>query len=77
MVADINHLCNLSIGSQFVYVFSSSVVHHSCYRYRLTTDESKSETTIRCCAECAEVHYIFRTMYGKKLCLVKLIIKVF
>jgi hypothetical protein len=65
MVADIIHLCDFSISSQFVYVFSSSVVLHSCYRYRLTMDESKSETTVRYCAECVVVRYIFRAMYGK------------
>jgi hypothetical protein len=65
MVVDIIHLCDLSIGSQFVYAFSSSVFLHSCYKYRLTIDESKSETNIRCCAECVVVRYIFHVMYGK------------
>jgi hypothetical protein len=51
MVADIIHLYDLSIGSKFVYVFSSSVVIHLCYRYRLTMDKSKSEITVRCCVE--------------------------
>jgi hypothetical protein len=66
MVSDIIYLCDLSIGSQFVNLFSSSVFLHSCYRYRLTMDESKSETNVRCCAECDVVRYIFRAMYEKK-----------
>jgi hypothetical protein len=65
MVADIIHLCDLSIGSQFVNLFSSFVFLHSCYRYRLTMDESKLETNVGCCAECAVVCYIFRAMFGK------------
>jgi hypothetical protein len=66
MVANIIHLCDLSIGSQFVNLFSSSVFLHLCYRYRLTMDESKSETNVRCCVECAIVRYIFRAMFRKK-----------
>jgi hypothetical protein len=65
MVADIIHLCNLFIGPQFVYVFSSSVFLDTCYRYMLTMDESKSETIVRCCAECTVVRFIFRAMYEK------------
>jgi hypothetical protein len=65
MVADIIHLCDLSISSQFIYVFSSSIFLHSCYRYRLSMDESKLETNVRCCAKCTVVRYIFRAMYGK------------
>jgi hypothetical protein len=26
-------------------------------------DESKSETNVRCCAECAIIHYIFYVIY--------------
>jgi hypothetical protein len=59
MVAGIIHLCDLSIGSQFVNLFSSCIFLHSCYRYRLTIDELKSEMNVRCCAECAVVHNIF------------------
>jgi hypothetical protein len=66
MVADIIHLCDLSIGSQFVNLFSSSIFLHSCYMYRLTMDESKLETNVRCCAECDVVCYIFRAMFGRK-----------
>jgi hypothetical protein len=66
MVADIIHLCDLSIGSQFVNLFSSSIFFHSCYRYRLAMDEPKSETNVRCCVECTVVRYIFRAMYEKK-----------
>jgi hypothetical protein len=65
MVVDIIHLCDLSISSQFVYVFSSSIVLHSCYRYGLTVDGSKLETTVRCCAECVVVRYIIYPMYGE------------
>jgi hypothetical protein len=65
MVADIIHLCNLSIRSQFVNLFCSSVFLHSCYRYRLTMDESKSEINVRCCAECTVVRFIFCAMFGK------------
>jgi hypothetical protein len=66
MVADIIHLCDLSISSQFVNLFSPFVFLHSCYRYRLTMDQSKSETNVRCCAECVVVRYIFHAMFGKK-----------
>jgi hypothetical protein len=65
MVANIIHLCNLSIGSHFVNLSSSSIFLHSCYRYRFTMDESKSETNVRYCAECTIVRYIFRAMYGE------------
>jgi hypothetical protein len=66
MVADMIHLCDLSISSQFVNLLSSFVFLHSCYRYRLTMDESKSETNVRCCAECDVVRYIFCALFGKK-----------
>jgi hypothetical protein len=49
MVADIIHLYDLSIDFQFINLFSSSVFFHSCYSYRLTMDESKSKTNVRCC----------------------------
>jgi hypothetical protein len=58
MVADIIHVCNLSI------LFSSSAFLHLYYRYRLAMDESKSELNVRCCAECTVVRYIFRLLYG-------------
>jgi ABC-type phosphate transport system ATPase subunit len=35
MVADIIHVCDLSIVFQFPNVFSSSIFLHLCYRYRL------------------------------------------
>jgi hypothetical protein len=28
-------------------------------------DESKSETNVKSCGECAIIHYIFHVMYGK------------
>jgi hypothetical protein len=66
MIADIIHVCDLSIVSQFSNVFSSFVFLHLCYRYRLAMDESKSELNVRCCTECAVVHYIFRLLYGDR-----------
>jgi hypothetical protein len=66
MVADIIHLCDLSINSQIVNLFSYSVFLHSRYTYTLTMDESKSKTNVRCCAECAIVCYIFRAIFGGK-----------
>jgi hypothetical protein len=77
MAADIILLYDLFISSQFAYMFSSSAFLHSCYRYRLTMDESKSKTNVRCCVECAVVRYIFHAMYVKKYCLMKWLIKVF
>jgi ABC-type phosphate transport system ATPase subunit len=51
IVANIIHVCDLSIIFQFPNVFSSSIFLHLCYRYRLAMDESKSELNVRCCAE--------------------------
>jgi hypothetical protein len=36
-----------------------------CYSYRLTMDESWSQTNVKCCAESAVICYIFSVMYGK------------
>jgi hypothetical protein len=65
MVADIIHIYNLSIISQFVNVFSSSIFFYWGYRYRLTMDESKLETKVKSCAKCIVIRYIFRVMYEK------------
>jgi hypothetical protein len=65
MIPDIIHVCDLSIIFQFVDVFSSSVSVHWCYSYRLRMDESKLETNVKSCGECAIIHYIFHVMYGK------------
>jgi hypothetical protein len=59
MVSDIIHVCDLSIIFKFVNMFSSSVFLHWCYSYRLRMDESKSETNVKSCGECAVIHYIF------------------
>jgi hypothetical protein len=66
MVADIIHICDLSIMFQFPNVFSSSAFLLLCYRYRLAMDESKSKLSVRCCAEYAIVRYIFRLLYGDR-----------
>jgi hypothetical protein len=36
-----------------------------CYNYRLTMDESWSQTNVKCCAESAVIRYIFSVMYGE------------
>jgi hypothetical protein len=59
MVSDIIHVCDLSIIFKFVNMFSSSVFLHWCYSYRFRMDESKSETNVKSCGECAVIHYIF------------------
>jgi hypothetical protein len=66
MVANIIHVCDLSIIFQFCNMFSYFVFLHWCYSYRLTIDESKLETNVKCCTECAVICYIFSVMYGKK-----------
>jgi hypothetical protein len=67
MIADIIHVCDLSIVFQFLNMFFSfCVILHWCYSYRLTMDESKSETNVKSYGECAVIRYIFRVMYGKK-----------
>jgi hypothetical protein len=66
MVADIIHVCDLSIVFQFFNVFFSYVFLHWCYSYRLTMDESKSEINVKSCEECTVIRYIFCAMYGKK-----------
>jgi hypothetical protein len=66
MLPDIIHECDLPIIFQFVNVFSYSVFLHWCYSYRLRMDESKSETSIKSCGECAVIRYIFCVMYAKK-----------
>jgi hypothetical protein len=66
MIPDIIHVCDFSIIFQFVDIFSSSVSLHWCYSYRLRMDESKSETNVKSCEECAVIRYIFRVMYGEK-----------
>jgi hypothetical protein len=65
MVPNIIHECDLSIVFQFVNVVSSSVFLHWCYNYRLRMDESKSETNVKSCEECAVICYIFHVMYGR------------
>jgi hypothetical protein len=65
MVPNIIHECDLSIVFQFVNVVSSSVFLHWCYSYRLRMDESKSETNVKSCEECAVICYIFHVMYGR------------
>jgi hypothetical protein len=65
MILDIIHVCDRSIVFQFVDGFSSSVSLHWCYNYRLRMDESKSETNVKSCGECAVIRYIFRIMYEK------------
>jgi hypothetical protein len=64
MIPDIIHVCDLSIIFQFFNVFSSLVSFHWCYSYRLRMDESKSETNVNSCGECALIRYIFCVMYG-------------
>jgi hypothetical protein len=58
-------VCHLYIIFLFLNVFSSSIFFHSCYSYRLSMDESKKETKVKCCAECSIIRYIFNVMYGK------------
>jgi hypothetical protein len=65
MVPNIIHECDLSIVFQFVNMVSSSVFLHWCYSYRLRMDESKSETNVKSCEECAVICYIFHVMYGR------------
>jgi hypothetical protein len=65
MVADIIHVCDLSIVFQFLNMFFSSVFLYWSYSYRLTMDESKLETNVKSYGECAVIRYIFRVMYGK------------
>jgi hypothetical protein len=36
-----------------------------CYSYRLTMDESWSQTNVKCCVDFAVIRYIFSVMYGK------------
>jgi hypothetical protein len=36
-----------------------------CYNYRLTMDESWSQTNVKCCEESAVIRYIFSVMYGE------------
>jgi hypothetical protein len=36
-----------------------------CCSYRLTMDESWSQTNVKCCAESTVIRYIFSVMYGK------------
>jgi hypothetical protein len=52
----------LNVLMSFLLLFSFIC----CYRYRLTMDESKSKTNIRCCVECVVVRYIFCVMYGDR-----------
>jgi hypothetical protein len=66
MVADIIHTCDFAISSQCVNVFFLLFSFIWNYRYRLAMDESKSETNVRCCAECDVVRYIFIALYGEK-----------
>jgi hypothetical protein len=65
MIPDIIHICKFSIIFQFVNVFSSSVSLYWCYSYRLRMNESKSETNVKSCEECAVIRYIFCVIYGK------------
>jgi hypothetical protein len=66
MVAVMIHVHHLCIIFLFLNLFSSSVFFHSCCRCRLSMDESKKETKVKCCVECAVIHYIFNVMYEKK-----------
>jgi hypothetical protein len=66
MIVDIIYVCDISIGSQCVNMFSSSLFLHWCYRYRLTIDESKSETNVKYCVECIVICCIFHVVYEKK-----------
>jgi hypothetical protein len=61
MVANIIHVCDLSIVFQF-----SNFFLYWCYSYRLTMDESKLQSNVKCHAECTIIHYIFSVMYGEK-----------
>jgi hypothetical protein len=65
MVAIMIHVYHLCIVFLLLNVFSSSVFFHSCYSCRLSMDESKKKTKVKCCAECAVIHYIFSVMYVK------------
>jgi hypothetical protein len=67
MVAIMIHVCHLCIIFLFINVLSSSIFFHSYYNCRLSMDESKKETKVKCCAECVVIHYIFSVIYGKNI----------
>jgi hypothetical protein len=74
MVVVMIHVHHLCIIFLFLNVFSSSILFHSYYSCRLSMDETKNETKVKCCAECAVICYIFSVMYGKiSVCLNALI----
>jgi hypothetical protein len=58
-------VCHLCIIFLFLDVFFSSVFFHSCYSCRLSMDESKKKTKVKCCTECAVIRYLFNVMYGE------------
>jgi hypothetical protein len=50
MLAVMIHVRHLYIIFLFLNMFSSSVFFHSYYSCRLSMDESKKETKVKCCA---------------------------